>query len=227
MISKSTVLATLLLLATLTAQAATPQPYHLELEANPAAPFPYLSKLGTVTLHVYPAGIRAESFWLNSYSRNGSSSLRIENPIGRMYADVPLAQLAPTLAKLAGGIEREAVPVLTTPTAGTVGGIAATRYRLVAGPAAWIDIWTTTVMPPNPQLHALVNEMVKGISPGTAKAAAAISGTPIYVELNFRRFKKLPLLKLKKLTWNADGENDALSTGPIYFKAPQSDAIWK
>jgi len=32
--------------------AAPPPAYHLEIEANPATPFPFLGKFGTVTLHV-------------------------------------------------------------------------------------------------------------------------------------------------------------------------------
>src|SRR5207244_9612203 len=48
---------------------AAPAKYHLTLEAHPAAPFPFLSRFGTVTLDVYPAGVRADSFWLNGFSR--------------------------------------------------------------------------------------------------------------------------------------------------------------
>src|SRR4051812_46878622 len=71
------------------AQAAPPR-YHLELEANPAAAFPYLSKFGTsIELHVYPSGVRAEALWLNSFSKNGAPAVTVANPLGRMYVDIP------------------------------------------------------------------------------------------------------------------------------------------
>jgi hypothetical protein len=48
----------------------------------------------------------------------------------------------------------------------------------------------------------------------------AIPGTPLYVELNFRRYHKLPLLRLKSFVPNADGEAEALRVGKLYFSAP-------
>src|SRR5216684_1765668 len=71
-----------------TAHAAPPRPYHLQLEANPA-PFPFLDRFGTVTLHVYPHGVRANTFWLNGFSRNGSETVTVMNPVARMYTKVP------------------------------------------------------------------------------------------------------------------------------------------
>ena len=62
-----------LLLAASQLQASTK--YHLTLEAHPAAPFPFLSRFGKVTLDVYPGGVRAETFWLNGFSRNGSPAV--------------------------------------------------------------------------------------------------------------------------------------------------------
>ena len=54
-----------------------------------------------------------------------------------------------------------------------------------------------------------------------------IHGMPLYVELNFRRYKKLPLVRMKSITWNAEGQDDALKVGTLYFKAPLLDSIWK
>ena len=205
-------------------------PYHLELEANPAAPFPYLGRFGTVKLHVFDGGVRAETIWLNGFSRNGTPSITVENPYGRMYTDVPIASVASILGKLAGGgnsVERAATGTLTAPVGGKVHGIDAMRYRIVYGQAAWIDIWTTRVIPENPQLHAIVNEILRGISPGTYAVARSIPGMPLYVELNFRRFHKLPLLRTKSLAFNNAGEAAALKVGALYFKAPLLDSIWK
>jgi len=208
-----------LLLAAVPAPAA--QPYHLQLEASPAAAFPYLGKFGTVDLHVYAGGVRAETFWLNGFSRNGERAVTVMNPLARMYVDFPVHDIAPTLTKIAGtagALERSLAPVFERPVNGTVGMLAATRYRLTYGPTGWIDIWTTNAIPENRQLRTIVDEFVRGISPGTANVSRAIRGTPVYVELNFRRFKKVPLLRLKKLTLAADDEEDALKLGSFYIR---------
>ena len=204
-------------------------PYHLELVANPAAPFPFLAKFGTVTLHVYPGGVRAETFWLNGFSRNGTSTVTVENPLGRMYTDVPIADLAGILRKMSS-LESGAMsarPVAEKPVPGRVRGIDAQRTRLLYGPQAWIDVWTTDAIPETPQLRAIVQQIVGGISPGTAAALGAIRGTPLYVELNFSHYKKLPLLQMKSFVSNNVGETKALSVGSFYLKAPLLDAIWK
>jgi hypothetical protein len=207
--------------------AAPPPAYHLELEANPATPFPFLGKFGTITLHVYPAGVRAETFWLNGFSRNGTKAVTVENPLGRMYTDVPVTQISANLHKIATSGMEAAAPGATQIIAGTVKGMPARRYRLVYGPEAWIDVWTTDRIPENPQLRAIVNEFVRGISPATAASMNAIHGTPLYVELNFRRYKKIALVKMKNITWSSDGQDDALKVGTLYFKAPLLDSIWK
>ncbi len=206
---------------------AAPLPYHIELEANPAAPFPFLSKFGTVTLHVYNAGVRADSLWLNAFSRNGTPTVTVENPYGRMYTDLPVSEITKILQKMSKDEVQAAPPPIAPPTSGKVRGVAARRYRLLYGPEAWIDIWTTEVVPENPQLRTIVNAFVQGISPATAESVRLIPGTPIYVELNFRRFKKLPLLRLKNLSLSNVGQEKALKVGTLYFKAPLLDSIWK
>ena len=209
-------LAAALLLFALPATAA----YHLELEANPAAPFPFLGKFGTITLHVYPGGVRAETLLMNGFSRNGTTTITVENPLSRIATSSPLADIAPALRKL-GSIDAAAsvVPSRGPEIAGKVGNIDARRYRLVYGPAAWIDVWTTTAIAPSPQFRAIVDELLRGIAPGTATAMRTIPGTPLYVELNFRRYQKLPLLRLKSFAPNGGGEEDALRVGKLYFQA--------
>lgn len=198
------------------------QKYHLELEATPEAVFPYLGRFGNVELHVYAGGVRAEALWLNAFSRNNAKAVTVVNPLARMYVDVNVAEIASILTRLAGAagaVERNAAPELAKPLAGTVKGIAATRHRLVYGPDAWIDVWTTDVIPENAQMKRIVNQIVSGISPGTGEVAAGISGTPIYVEMNFRRFKKVTLVRMKTLTHTADDEKDALTRGKMYIRA--------
>jgi hypothetical protein len=212
-----------------TKPSARPKPYHLELEAYPAAPFPWFKKFGTINLHVYPGGVSADSFWLSGFSRNGSKDVTIMNPVARMYTDMPLTEMTSMIRKMSSS-DNDLANVTTEvqgPMAGKVGSLRASRYRLIYGPAAWIDVWTTKEVPENAQLRAIVDSMIRGVSAPTANAARTIPGMPVYVELNFRRFQKTPFLKLKKLTWNNAGESDALKVGSYYFKAPMVDAIWK
>jgi hypothetical protein len=216
-----------ILAVTTSLYAAPPKGYHLELVANPAAPFPFLSKFGTVTLHVFPAGVRAETFWLNGFTRNGASTITVENPLGRMYTHVPVIEISAILHKLSSSGVEQVAPASITQTSGWVKGISARRYRLLYGPEAWIDVWTTATIPENPQLRAIITEFVRGISPATANAMSSIRGMPLYVELHFRRYKKIPLVRLKNFAWNSEGQDDALTTGTLYFKAPLLDAIWK
>jgi hypothetical protein len=212
----------------LSASAAPPPAYHIELEANPGAPFPFLGKFGNVTLHIYPAGIRADTIWLNGFSRNGTPTVTVENPYGRMYTYVAVTEITNILRKMS---KEEVVdsepPSIAPPISGKVRGIAARRYRLIYGPQAWIDIWTTQAVPENPQLHAIVDALVRGISPPTAKSLKSVPGTPIYVELNFRRYHKLPLVRLKSFALNNVGQEKALSVGKLYFKAPLLDSLLK
>jgi hypothetical protein len=204
-----------------------PKPYHLELEANPATSFPYLGRFGTVTLHIYPDGVRAETFWLSGFTRNGTSAVTVENPLGRMYTEIPLTQISANLRRIATSGVEKAGPTSIVPITGDVKGIPARRYRLFYGADAWIDVWTTDAIPENPQYRAIVNELVRGISPATEVAIRSIPGTPLYVELNFRRYKKVPLVRLKSVAWNSEGQDDALKTGALYVKAPLLDAVWK
>jgi hypothetical protein len=209
------------------AAAPAPHSYHLTLEATPAAPFPFLSKFGTVTLHVFNGGVRAETFWLNGFSRNASPTITVENPYGRMYTEVPVTNVASIVAKLAGSELRNVTPSLATPTAGRVGELPATRYRLVYGPAAYIDIWSTHAIPESTQFRGIVTQFVGGISPGTAALAKTIPGTPVYVEMNFRRFKKLQILRLRSLTYDDNAEADALKVSSFMLHASLLDALWK
>ena len=45
-----------------------------ELEATPAAAFPYLGRFGAVDLHVYATGVRADLLWLKGLSTNGAAA---------------------------------------------------------------------------------------------------------------------------------------------------------
>lgn len=210
--------------------AAAAKPYHLELEATPEAAFPYLGKFGTVDLHVYQSGVRGEALFLHGFSRNGEKQITVANPLGRMYVEMQTTEIASLLTKLAGGKtgqERKAKPKLGPQMKGTVKGVAATRHRLLYGKEAFIDVWTTDVIPQNPQLRTIVHNILNGVAPGTASVANKLPGTPIYVELNFRRFKKVPIVRMKKLTFAADDEEDALKLGMLYFKSGTAASLFE
>lgn len=209
------------------AASAAPRPYHVRLEANLAAPFPFLAKFGSVTLDVYPRGVRADTFWLDAFSTSGSKHITVQNPLARMYTNVPIGSISGVIGRMQGDNLQAATPVPGPAMPGTVKGVPATRHRLVFGPEAFIDIWTTSVVPENAQLRSIVDQLVAGISPPTAAAARRIRGMPVYVELNFRRFRKLPLLRLISIDSDESGAEDALRLPRMYFEAPLLDALWK
>jgi hypothetical protein len=224
---RSLLLALLSVLALPSLAAPPARPYHLQLEANPAAPFPFLGKFGTVTLDVYAGGVRAETLWLNGFSRNATPTITVMNPFGRMYTEVPVANVSSIVARLSAGELKNMSASLSTPVNGRVSELPATRYRLIFGPAAYIDVWSTHAIPENAQLRAIVMQFVTGIAPQIGALAKTIPGTPVYVELNFRRYRKLPLLRLKSIAYDDQGEADALSVGSLYFHASVLDALWK
>lgn len=67
----------------------------------------------------------------------------------------------------------------------------------------------------------------RGLSYRSADVVRKIPGTPVYIELNFRGYDKVALLRLRRLTWNNDGETAALNLGNYYFKVPILDTIWR
>lgn len=199
--------------------------YRIDMELNPAAPLPFLSKFGKIDLSVYPGGVYGESTLLEGYSRNNSAQLTILSPYSRVYSDVNLTELRQLMLTLSRS-DSEVVPGLRelkigpNPQKGAVRGIPATRYRIVLGNNAWLDVWTTDVVPKNPQFHALQMQFIGAISRAAAQTAARIPGMPVYVELNTRRFQKVPILRLKQIVHSSAGETDALSTGHFYIRSP-------
>jgi hypothetical protein len=218
-------LALLLLLAPAALAAPAARPYHLELQATPAAAFPFFSRWGTVDLHVYRSGVRANALWLNAFAKNETSAVTVLNPLGRMYVEVPIRDISSTVAKLAGnGTDGHPTldPVISR---GKVKGIDAARYRLRYGPEAWIDVWTTGTLGDHPQYRQIVRQLVAGISPSTAPLFDQVPGIPLYVELNFRSFRKVPLLTVKKLTLTEADEKNALTRGSLYVRASMLESF--
>jgi hypothetical protein len=82
-------------------------------------------------------------------------------------------------------------------------------------------------MPENAQLKMLVDGFVRGVAPLTANVLRSIPGTPIYVEINFAHYKKMPIVWVKSFVANSAGEAEALHVGRFYFKVPLIDALLK
>jgi len=208
----------------------SPTPYRLELEANPATPFPFLSKFGAVKITAYPGGVRADTVWLDGFSRTGSESLTVMNPLARMFTEIPLAGITSILSKLRGDkldpTLQSAFPLDPNILKGAVRGVPAERHRMILG-GSFIDIWVTNAIPRNPQLEAVELAFIRGISPPVASIIRQLPGTPIYVELNTQRFKKVAILRLVSLQNAGNVEQDALEVGSFYLKAPFLDALWK
>ena len=166
--------------------------------------------------------------WLNGFSRNGTDTVTVENPLGRMYTNVPVSDLVAIVEKMAAGkVDEGAPPAVAAPVAGRVAGIQAKRYRLLYGPDAWIDVWTTDRVPENPQLRKIVESFVIAVAPMTAKSLHLIQGMPLYVELNFSHYRKLPLVYPKEFLMNNAGQEEALSVGNFWIHASVLDALWK
>jgi len=228
------VLFSLILIAAVASYAASPAPvasgYRLDLEANAAAPFPFLSKFGTVKIAAWPGGFRAETVWLNAFSKTGSQTLTVMNPLARMYTEVPIQEIGSVVRKLKGDQTilppDSAFPMDPRVLAGTVRGIPANRHRMILG-ESFIDVWVTTAIPRNPQLEAIEHSFIRGISPGVADAVKKLPGTPIFVELNTRRFKKVTVLKLVAIQRPGEGEKEGLQTGSFFMRAPFLEALWK
>ena len=61
----------------------------------------------------------------------------------------------------------------------------------------------------------------------TARSLRSIHGMPLYVELNFSHYRKLPFVRLKSFVTTNAGQDKALSVGRYYFHAPLLDALWR
>ncbi|MHB0971271.1 MAG: hypothetical protein ACYC7A_12920 [Thermoanaerobaculia bacterium] len=199
--------------------------YRLDLEVSPTAPFPFLKRFGDVDVSVFPKGVRAESSVVDAISRTGSSSVTVTHPVARLYAEVPVHEVRGILVHMGGGKSElfpglPEFPIEPKAVAGKVRGVDATRYRVVLGKNAWIDIWTTTTIPKNRQFDLLANQLVSAFSKSAAKTMTRIPGVPVFVEVNTSRFKKLVLLRMTQLQRSAQGETEALTVGSFYARAP-------
>lgn len=207
-------------------RAAAPS-YRLDLELNPAAPFPFLARFGAIEISLHPGGISGKALMLRGFSGNGVGAITVKNPVARLYVEVPVANVRPTIVSLGGWngsmFPRARAFPLSEPMRGKVGGLDALRYRVRLGPASSVDVWTTTAIPPNSQYRRLAREFAAAISPAAVALFDRIPGNPVYVELNTTKYKNIPLLRVKGFSRSADGEEEALTLGRAYIKAPGSD----
>jgi len=223
---RALILVLLLLPATLSA---SPNAYRLDLELDPSAPFPFLSRFGKIEISVHEGGVSGKALVLRGFSRNGSSSVTVMNPLARLYVELPLATIQRRILAL-GGADGEVMPGLgefpvSGPLPGKVRGLDARRYRVHLGPEAHIDVWTLASVPPNPQYVRLARLFAGTISRDAASIVTKLEGMPVYVEMNTTKHKKLQLLRVKRFTPGDDSGAEAMEVGRVYAKAPGSDWI--
>lgn len=219
----------LLLLIAAASHVSAATPYHLSLQSSPASVVPLLSRFGSIEIHVYDGGVRVESLAFDSFSRNGSPTITLLNPLARLYTEVPVEEFPELVARMAGirKSDSDAVPKLLAPVGGKVNGLNARRYRLMYDATEWMDIWTTTDVAENPQLRRIIDAFVRHFSPATAIPLARVPGNPVYVELNTATHPKFPLLQMRSLKRTSEGEEKALHVGRWYLRAPLPDAIFR
>lgn len=231
--SATTLLLALLLAAPPAYAADAPAPrdrYALQLEARPAAVFPFLDKLGRVNLSVYPQGVRVDSRWLDGYLKAGSETVTIENPGLRMYTDASygsLRQLFRGLAPEEKVMKLGKLPVLKTARTGNIKNLPVTCYRIQLGKKAWIDVWTTESLKQSRPYHDLQMQVLTTISPDLARAAAKIPGTPLHVVLNTEKYPETTLLSTREAFRSSAGHEDALQTGRFFLRVPSIDRLVK
>ncbi|MCA1732923.1 MAG: hypothetical protein LC732_04900, partial [Acidobacteria bacterium] len=182
---------------------------------------------GSIELSLFPGGLSGKAMMLRGFSRNAASAITVKNPLARLYAEVPIANVRPMILSLAGWngamFPRAREFPLSNPQRGKVGGLDAMRYQVRLGPASSIDVWSTTAIPAHPQYRRLAREFASAVSPAAASLLDRIPGTPVYVELNTTHHRKVVLLRVKGFSRAADGEEAALTLGRAYIKAPGSD----
>lgn len=205
--------------------------WRVDLELTPGAALPFFGRFASADVSIYPEGMTASSTFLRAWIRNQAGAVRVEHVIARLYSDVPVSSIRPTLLSLAG-VRDSVIPSLNLrvdpPQKGKVRGLDAHRYRMRFTKQGYLDVWTTTVFPENQEFRRLQREFLTAVSPSAAAAAAKLPGTPVYVELNTPRHQKVVLLRLDKVVIDVprDEREKALSTGRVYAKAPFSDRFW-
>jgi len=205
------------------------KPFKVELIARPTAPFPFLKKFGQIDIALYAGGVSGESLFLRGFSRNGEETVTVVNPLGRMYVPMTLSKLRDTFVSMSGR-KGEIMPGLSVfPVSkigqGNVKNVPATRYRVQLGPESSMDVWTTSVIPKSRQFEAIYLRLVDAVSHSAVATFQKIPGTPIYIEMNTQKYKKLQLLSLKSFSNTNEGEKEALEVGSFYIKAPILESL--
>ncbi|MGH9456704.1 MAG: hypothetical protein ACRD2J_03580 [Thermoanaerobaculia bacterium] len=204
--------------------------YRLDLELNPAAPFPFLERFGSIDISVFSDGVSGKALVLRGFSRNGSDEITVMHRLARVYLDIPIPRLQSILLALSGS-DTEVMPGLgslpvSKPVRGRVGGLEALRYRIQLGPESSMDVWTTTAIEPNPHYLRLAREFAATISQSAGDLARQLQGMPVYIEMNTTHHRKVTLLRVKGFAKDAEGASDELRVGSVYVQAPGTELIF-
>lgn len=199
---------------------AVTRPFHVTLESAVQSSSPVMSRFGTIKADLYAGGFRIETIWLRGFSRNGSRSLTVENPVSRTYVKMPMSDVPSMIRSLGGRATAKGPPRKIEITSGTVAHIAAQRYRLLYDGGEFIDVWTTSALGPTPEFRSFIDEFVLALYPQAAAAFRGIPGTPIYVEMNMGEYRKLVVVHPTRVLFSNAGESQALRVSPWMFPAP-------
>jgi hypothetical protein len=205
--------------------------YTLELVLTPVGDSKVIGRLGSVDVTVYPQGIHADSMWLDGISRQGSPNIVMFNPTTRLYSSVPLSGFRSVVLKISGSSE-ELMPKLRrfpieAPVRARVGDIPSSRYRIRLGPESWIDVWTTTIIPENPQLRRLSEELLSAISNEVSYLAREIPGVPLAIQFNTQNYPGKTVLRTKALRRSSAGHEQSLALGSFYVRTPLAERLWR
>ncbi len=193
---------------------------HLQLQSNVAATFPLMKRFGAITVDVYPHGFRASSIWLRAFAVNERKTITIENPISRMYDEMPMSEVGNMVRMVGGHPMNVGPPQQVVIAEGKVRGLPSHRYRLVYGANDFIDVWTTAALGPAPAFRAFIDAFVRAIAPASAAVLRKVPDTPIYVEVNMGQYRKLAIVSPRSIGYNVSGEAEALRVSPWMFRAP-------
>jgi hypothetical protein len=205
--------------------------YTLELVLTPVGDSKVIGRLGSVAVTVYPQGIHADSMWLDAISRQDSPNIVMFNPTTRLFSPVPVDGFRSVVLKMTGASE-ELMPKLRRfpiedPVRARVGDIPASRYRIRLGPESWIDVWTTDIIPENPQLRRVSEELLSAISKEVSYLAREIPGVPLAIQFNTKNYPGKTVLSTKALRRSSAGHEQSLALGSFYVRTPLAERLWR
>lgn len=211
--------------------AAASKDYRLVLWIQPVGDDALTQKLGKATLTVYPQGVKADSLWLDGFTRQGSSQLTLLKPIARLYAQVELSDFSDIIRRMAGSRDGLVGNIGTlrvgNPVNGKINKRAAKRFRISIDQQQWVDVWTAADLPENKQLKKLTSEVLEAVSDQLPPVLDKIEGTPILVRLHTDEYRDVDVLGFRSIRSSSRGHADDLQVGRFFLRATFAEKLWE